>query len=1525
VNNVTCPHTYLIKRRSWLTAFFLCGLAFAQNRALRITEPTPSKDGSIVTSEPAISLKGTLSWTGGDRRVLWESNRGFSDLAAVHLADDRKSISWSTSSPLPLHPGINHVRIKALGQAGVAAFVNIFYTPRIPLPAPVLRTTTLRGKQITYEVRDGLAIYQGDMILGKAADVAAAAAAGPSAGAKEKGLHPESLTIAPNFFATTGLWPVVNSVVRVPYTITNVNTANTSNINAAIAESNAQLAGIVQWEPATASDVNYVNFDFDPNILTGACEAYVGMVGGPQTIGGSVNCTTVTILHEMGHALGLFHEQSRADRDNYVNYMEQNIDKPNHGNFDIIGSGGVDSGLYNYASIMEYGPFIFNKDGVSPTLETIPPGMVLGTSLPQYTTGDLDGILRLYAHAPTSITVDTNPSGLQLIVDGTNCTAPCVFTTWTNGSEHTLSVPATNQTLQTLNGQSYIFGRWNAVQVGTVMEPVTSQTVMVTNSYGNGTLLSPTTSPAVTNYLASFIPVHPYSPSTSPSGDATITPSPAPSSSLMVNGVPTYLDRQLVTLTVAPKTGFNFYDWYPSPFLNIYTNPFIFYITDDLNATTANVVSDAVTTITASSPDINATGLGIFPGFAIGVVDGNSNASEAYTPANFDASVNGSGFASGKTVTLSTTATQSPVTTNISYQFSNWSGAGTPNSDSLSVVVPASGQSTSTANFTPSFRSIISSPLFCPNNSGNNELAVTSSPMGSNVNSGDTYDGYVDAFFNSGTVTFTASTGTSGLSFVGWSQDLSTGGTTNPFPFSLTGQTLGTANYNISGAAPLTITSVSPITVTAAAVNLTVTGTGFSTNASNLYTYYVDPTTGIYQYRSNTPTPAGSSTQTVVQLNAGDVATAGYYQIVVLNAVPSGCNPSVVYAFAVANSAGPPVLGISKSHTGNFSQGQQNAQYTILVSNTGTGPTVDPVTVTETVPSGETLVSISGSGWTCTLTPSTCTQSNALAAGTSYGAITVTVNVAASATSPQVNTATVSGGGAASATANDSTAIISEVPVPNVVGDTQAAATAAIAGAALAVGTVTTATSSTVPSGDVISESPVAGTLVAAGSAVNLVVSVGATGTPAVVSVTPNPATGLSNTFALTYSDTGGYASLNHVGAIFAPAANASNSCYVLYYPASNLLVLLNNAGTGYSSLTPGTGTISNSQCTITGSGTSVVKSGDSLALNLEVTASSTYTGKQNIFMYADDSSSANTGWVDKGTWTPAPNQPPTVVSVTPNPATGLSNTFALTYADPNGASDLDVVEVIFSPAISGSNSCFVLYYPATNLLVLLNNAGTGYSTLTPGSGTASNSQCTITGSATTVVRSGDNLTLNLAVTASSTYTGKQSIFMYADDNSSANTGYVNKGTWTPAANQPPTLVSVTPNPATGLSNTFVLTYSDPNGAGDLDVVEVVFGSAVSGSNSCFVLYYPGTNLLYLLNNAGTGTTKITPGSGTLSNSQCTISGSGTSIVRSGDNLTLNLAVTASSTYTGELNVFMYAEDNSSATTGYVNKGTWTP
>ena len=122
----------------------------------------------------------------------------------------------------------------------------------------------------------------------------------------------------------------------------------------------------------------------------------------------------------------------------------------------------------------------------------------------------------------------------------------------------------------------------------------------------------------------------------------------------------------------------------------------------------------------------------------------------------------------------------------------------------------------------------------------------------------------------------------------------------------------------------------------------------------------------------------------------------------------------------------PPTLSISKTHTGNFAQGQQRAIYTVKVSNAaGVSATSGAVTVTEAVPSGMTLVSMAGTGWTCPANGTTCSRTSALSAGSSYPPITVAVNVAADAGSPQLNQVSVSGGGSAPANASDSTTITS--------------------------------------------------------------------------------------------------------------------------------------------------------------------------------------------------------------------------------------------------------------------------------------------------------------------------------------------------------------------------------------------------------------------------------------------------------------------------------------------------------------------
>lgn len=124
-----------------------------------------------------------------------------------------------------------------------------------------------------------------------------------------------------------------------------------------------------------------------------------------------------------------------------------------------------------------------------------------------------------------------------------------------------------------------------------------------------------------------------------------------------------------------------------------------------------------------------------------------------------------------------------------------------------------------------------------------------------------------------------------------------------------------------------------------------------------------------------------------------------------------------------ARGAQAAILNISVTHAGAFTRGQ-NATYTITVSNAANASATNgAVTVSEAVPAGLTLgaMGMSGNGWGCQ--NGSCTRSDPLAGGSSYGVITVTVTVTDSATSPLVNNVAVSGGASASSSASDSTTI----------------------------------------------------------------------------------------------------------------------------------------------------------------------------------------------------------------------------------------------------------------------------------------------------------------------------------------------------------------------------------------------------------------------------------------------------------------------------------------------------------------------
>ena len=265
-----------------------------------------------------------------------------------------------------------------------------------------------------------------------------------------------------------------------------------------------------------------MNFDFDPNNLSGQCEAIVGRAGGEQQVGGSRPAPSPPSCTKWDTA-GLWHEQSRPDRNAYVSVNYGNLIKGSIGNFNQLYDNAQTFGTYfDYASIMEYPAFSFSRNG-GPAIETIPAGIPLSNQT-GYSAADIDGVERLYGSAPTSVTVTSNPAGLQVMVDGATVTTPQVFN-WALNSTHTLDIPSGVQSQSGLIINStmpttfyYTYGRWNDASAA-------SHSITVLPDGGTSHAC---TVPLCHNHTANFIQLVPHAAAIYPIGTGTVTPSPAP-------------------------------------------------------------------------------------------------------------------------------------------------------------------------------------------------------------------------------------------------------------------------------------------------------------------------------------------------------------------------------------------------------------------------------------------------------------------------------------------------------------------------------------------------------------------------------------------------------------------------------------------------------------------------------------------------------------------------------------------------------------------------------------------------------------------------------------------------------------------------------------------------------------------------------------------------------------------------------------------------------------------------------------
>jgi astacin len=367
-----------------------------------------------------------------------------------------------------------------------------------------------RGVEVEHEVRNGFAVLEGDMILGRVEELI------PAGGGKSNRREGVSIT------STSYRWP--GGVV--PYVI-DAAVAQPQRIADATAHWNSKLGGLVRFVPRT-SETSYIKFYKG----FGGCFSYVGKMGTAtgQPVLVDPACTTGNIIHELGHTLGLFHEHTREDRNSHVKINTANISAAHTSDFAQNIYNADDVGIYDYASIMHYGTHAWSKNG-QPTITTIPAGIPIGqrTGL---SAGDIATVTRMYSApapppigGPVGLTVASNPSKVKLTIDGFSIAAPIVMS-WLKGSNHTVSAPD-----YSTSTARYRFISWSdgGARTHTVMGGVTSLTANFAASY----------SVKVTN---------------PPAGTGTVTVTPASADSFQTAG-------SQVTLIASPGPSYCFAGW----------------------------------------------------------------------------------------------------------------------------------------------------------------------------------------------------------------------------------------------------------------------------------------------------------------------------------------------------------------------------------------------------------------------------------------------------------------------------------------------------------------------------------------------------------------------------------------------------------------------------------------------------------------------------------------------------------------------------------------------------------------------------------------------------------------------------------------------------------------------------------------------------------------------------------------------------------------------------------------------------